>query len=94
MAGAAQLAAAEPSYAAVARSPPSPLKSRTDKRAKRPSSAVEHAVSTRIELAVNDATATNGTGRAVDAAADEHPRPRSCKPSPFMMELRRAASFS
>ena len=91
MAGAAQLAAAEPSYAAVARSPPSPLQSRTDKRAKRPSSAV----STRIEPVVNDATAANGTGRAVDAAADEHPRPRCCKPSPFMMKLkRRAASFS
>ena len=50
-AGAAHLAAAAPSYAADARSLPSPLQSRNDKRAKRSSAVGKRGVDARIESA-------------------------------------------
>ena len=138
-AGTLGLAPAAPSYAAVARSPPSLLQSRTAKRAKRPSGALARAAADAVTpvaavssaespvddigtapraaassvanvvvampAAVENASAgeavtaadvisppaTAVAGRAVAAAAVEHPRPLP----PFTMELRRrAVSFS
>ena len=83
-----------PFYGAVARSPPSPIQSSTDKRDKRTSAAVERAVDARSESAVSDNSATTAetilcvavtsapavNDSGVDAAADEHPRRRSGNP--------------
>merc|ERR1711911_350756 len=73
----AQPAAVAPSYAAVVRSPPSPLQPSTAKRAKHSSSAVERAVATHTAAeSANEAAegtpcdATNTTFSTMDACTD------------------------
>ena len=69
----AQPSAVRPSFADVARSPPSPLQSRTVKRARRPSKTAAHAAAalTTAEFARSAASSENAATAAESAASDE-----------------------